>query len=63
LQIHDPTVKFRPLARKARLEIEGGLYHVITRGNDRQEIFHSEEALIAAVGLFTRVHAAFPKGK
>lgn len=42
------------MARKARLEVEGGLYHVITRGNDRQDIFHSEEdfqkfiALLAA---------------
>ncbi len=31
------------MARKARVEIEGGLYHVITRGNDRQTIFHSQE--------------------
>lgn len=31
------------MARKARVEIEGGLYHTITRGNDRQEIFHSDE--------------------
>ena len=31
------------MARKARVEIEGGLYHVITRGNDRQTIFHSKE--------------------
>lgn len=31
------------MARKARLEVEGGLYHVITRGNDRQDIFHSDE--------------------
>lgn len=30
------------MARKARVEIEGGLYHVITRGNDRQDIFHSD---------------------
>ena len=29
------------MARKARVEVEGGLYHVITRGNDRQDIFHS----------------------
>jgi len=27
------------MARKARVEIEGGLYHVITRGNNRQTIF------------------------
>ena len=31
------------MARKLRLEIEGGLYHVITRDNDRQDIFHSKE--------------------
>ena len=31
------------MARKPRLELEGGLYHVITRGNDRQDIFHSSE--------------------
>ena len=31
------------MPRKPRLEIEGGLYHVITRGNNRQLIFHSPE--------------------
>ncbi|MEO7538547.1 MAG: transposase [Pyrinomonadaceae bacterium] len=31
------------MARKPRLEIEGGLYHLITRGNDRQDIFHDPE--------------------
>jgi REP element-mobilizing transposase RayT len=31
------------MARKLRLEVEGGLYHVITRGNDRQDIFHCDE--------------------
>jgi putative transposase len=29
--------------RKPRLEIEGGLYHVITRGNNRQLIFGSDD--------------------
>ena len=29
------------MARKARLEIAGGLYHVITRGNNRRKIFNS----------------------
>ena len=28
------------MARKPRVELRGGLYHVITRGNDRQTIFH-----------------------
>jgi REP element-mobilizing transposase RayT len=29
------------MARKARAEVEGGLYHVIVRGNNRQRIFDS----------------------
>ena len=29
------------MSRKARAEVEGGLYHVITRGNNRRPIFHS----------------------
>jgi putative transposase len=31
------------MARQPRVEIEGGLYHVITRGNNRQTIFHSAD--------------------
>src|SRR3989440_11173399 len=31
----------RPMARKTRAEVEGGLYHVITRGNNRRRIFDS----------------------
>jgi putative transposase len=31
------------MARKPRIEFEGALYHVITRGNQRQEIFRSSE--------------------
>src|SRR5712692_9600366 len=29
------------MARKAHAEVEGGLYHVITRGNNRRQIFNS----------------------
>jgi putative transposase len=29
------------MARKARAEVAGGLYHVITRGNNRRQIFNS----------------------
>jgi hypothetical protein len=29
------------MARKVRAEVEGGLYHVITRGNNRRRIFDS----------------------
>ena len=31
------------MARRVRVEVEGGLYHVVTRGVDRQDIFHSPE--------------------
>jgi REP element-mobilizing transposase RayT len=31
------------MARQRRVELEGGLYHVIARGNNRQDIFHSNE--------------------
>jgi REP element-mobilizing transposase RayT len=31
------------MARKPRAEVEGGLYHLIARGNNRQNIFHSDE--------------------
>lgn len=31
------------MARKARVEVEGGLYHVITRGNNGQAIFNCRE--------------------
>jgi len=31
------------MARKPRIEVEGGLYHVTTRGVDRRDIFHSPE--------------------
>ena len=31
------------MARKPRLEVEGGLYHLITRGVDRRDIFHAPE--------------------
>lgn len=31
------------MARRPRLEVEGGLYHIIARGNNRQTIFHSDD--------------------
>src|SRR4030042_6206961 len=31
------------MARKPRIEFEGALYHVITRGNQRQQIFKATE--------------------
>jgi len=31
------------MPRKTRAEVEGGLYHVITRGNNRRRIFNSAD--------------------
>src|ERR1700752_4026815 len=31
------------MARRPRIEVEGGLYHVFTRGNNRKIIFNSDE--------------------
>ena len=42
------------MARRMRVEVEGGLYHVITRGVDRQDIFHDEQdhaRFVALLGL------------
>ena len=42
------------MARKLRVEVEGGLYHVITRGNDRQDIFHSTDDYLKFLSLLAR---------
>ena len=41
------------MARKPRIEIEGGLYHIITRGNNRQSIFHDADDYNKILSLFT----------
>jgi REP element-mobilizing transposase RayT len=48
------------MARKPRLEVEGGLYHVITRGNDRQVIFHSDQDHARFLSLLWNVKERFP---
>jgi REP-associated tyrosine transposase len=35
--------KVSQMARKPKLEAEGGLYHVVTRGNNRRRIFGDED--------------------
>src|SRR3954453_18322766 len=45
------------MARKARAEVEGGLYHVITRGNNRRPIFNAPadyEKFLALLALQKR---------
>jgi REP element-mobilizing transposase RayT len=48
------------VARKPRIEIEGGLYHVITRGNDRQTIFHSVEDRAKFLSLLSAAKERLP---
>ena len=42
------------MPRKVRVEVEGGLYHLITRGNDRQDIFHSKDDHLKFLSLLAR---------
>ena len=42
------------MARRLRVEVEGGLYHLITRGNDRQDIFHTEDDRRKFLSLLAR---------
>lgn len=48
------------MARRTRIEIEGGLYHVITRGNNRQDIFHDERDREKFLSLLTRQKERLP---
>ncbi|MEQ1763222.1 MAG: transposase [Pyrinomonadaceae bacterium] len=48
------------MARKLRVEVEGGLYHVIARGNDRQDIFHSHEDRLKFLSLLAKQKARSP---
>ena len=46
--------------RKPRVEIEGGLYHVITRGNNRQLIFASDDDYLKLLALLAHQKARLP---
>ncbi len=48
------------MARKLRVEVEGGLYHLIARGNDRQDIFHSHEDRQRFLGLLLKEKVRSP---
>ena len=48
------------MARKPRLEIEGGLYHILTRGNNRQLIFGSDDDYDRMLLLLARQKAKLP---
>src|SRR5215471_2136418 len=48
------------MARKTRAEVEGGLYHVITRGNNRRRIFNSPSDYEKFLTLLARQKAKLP---
>jgi putative transposase len=41
------------MARRPRAEVAGGLYHIIARGNNRQNIFHADEDFKKFLSLLT----------
>lgn len=48
------------MARKARIELPGGLYHVITRGNNRRRIFDSPADYDKFLSLFSAQKMKLP---
>lgn len=48
------------MARKPRIEIEGGLYHLITRGNNRQSIFNSADDYSKLLSLIQAQKSKLP---
>jgi len=48
------------MARKLRIGVEGGLYHVITQGNDRQDIFHSPADRLKFLSLLAKQEERLP---
>jgi putative transposase len=48
------------MARKPRIEIPGGLYHIITRGNNRKRIFRSHADYLKFLGLLERQKSKRP---
>src|SRR5215471_3689017 len=48
------------MARKLRAEVEGGLYHVITRGNNRRQIFNSSADYEKFLSLLTELKTKLP---
>jgi putative transposase len=48
------------MPRKPRIEIGGGLYHVITRGNNRRKIFQSHDDYLKFTGLLQQQKSKLP---
>jgi REP element-mobilizing transposase RayT len=41
------------VARKTRIEVEGALYHVIARGNQKQKIFKGEDDFLKYIEILS----------
>src|SRR6266436_6382722 len=48
------------MARRARAEVAGGLYHVITRGNNRRQMFDAPEDYKKFLSLLAMQKARLP---
>jgi REP element-mobilizing transposase RayT len=48
------------MARKGRVEVAGGLYHVITRGNNRRRIFNSPADYEKFLALLAKQKSRLP---
>lgn len=48
------------MARKSRVEVEGGLYHIMTRGNNRQLIFNAHDDYLKMLVLLARQKCKLP---
>jgi REP element-mobilizing transposase RayT len=48
------------MPRKPRIEIGGGLYHVITRGNNRRKIFRSHDDYLKFTDTLGRQESKLP---
>jgi len=48
------------MPRKPRIEVSGGLYHVITRGNNRRKIFRSHDDYLRFTGILARQKSELP---
>jgi REP element-mobilizing transposase RayT len=46
--------------RKPRIEIGGGLYHLITRGNNRRRIFRSHEDYLRLIAILEHQKSRLP---
>jgi len=48
------------MARKPRIEIPGGLYHIISRGNNRRKIFRSHDDYLKFTSMVAQQKAKLP---